>query len=104
MIKFIRSKSKNIKLLFFMKKGGSFFWGVILGTIAGLIVSVILAPKKEDKIKNILEKKTEELRDNLQEIGKKIGKKVHKIKSNFEAKWKKNKIEKMDQVEDELGT
>lgn len=65
---------------------------------------MILTPKKEEKIKNILEKKTEELRENLQEIGKKIGKKVHKIKSNFEAKWKKNKIEKMDQVEDELGT
>ncbi|WP_041936012.1 YtxH domain-containing protein [Blattabacterium sp. (Nauphoeta cinerea)] len=87
-----------------MKKGGSFFWGVVLGTMAGLIVGMILTPRKEEKIKNILEKKTEELRNNLQEIGKQIGKKVHKIKSNFESKWKKNKIEKMDQVEDELGT
>ncbi|AFJ90709.1 YtxH domain-containing protein [Blattabacterium sp. (Blaberus giganteus)] len=87
-----------------MKKGVSFFWGVILGTMAGLIVGMILNPRKEEKIKNILGKKTEELRDHLQEIGKKIGKKVHKIKLDFEAKWKKNKIEKMDQVEDELGT
>ncbi|WP_185853569.1 YtxH domain-containing protein [Blattabacterium cuenoti] len=89
-----------------MKRGGSFFWGVILGTMAGLIMGILLAPKKEEKIKNILEKKTEELRDNLQGISKKIGRKVHQIKSDFEARWKKNKIEKekMDQVEDELGT
>ncbi|ACX83894.1 conserved hypothetical protein [Blattabacterium sp. (Periplaneta americana) str. BPLAN] len=87
-----------------MKKGGSFFWGVILGTMAGLIVGIFLAPRKEDKIRNILGKKTEELRDNLQEISKKIGKKVHRIKSNFEAKWKKNKKDKMDKVEEELGT
>ncbi|WP_185859547.1 YtxH domain-containing protein [Blattabacterium cuenoti] len=89
-----------------MKRGGSFFWGVILGTMAGLIMGILLAPRKEEKIKNILGKKTEELRDNLQEISKKIGQKVHRIKSDFEARWKKNKIEKekMDQVEDELGT
>ncbi|WP_185866812.1 YtxH domain-containing protein [Blattabacterium cuenoti] len=87
-----------------MKKGGSFFWGVILGTMAGLIVGILLAPRKEDKIRNILGKKTEELRDNLQEISKKIGKKVHKIKSNLEEKWKKNKKDKMDKVEEELGT
>ncbi len=103
MVKFI-SKSKNIKLLFLMKKVGSFFWGVILGTMAGLIVGMILAPKKEEKIKNMLGKKTEELSDSIQEIGKKIGKKVYQIKSNLESKWKKNKIEKMDKVEDELGT
>ncbi|WP_238784079.1 YtxH domain-containing protein [Blattabacterium cuenoti] len=99
MIKFII----NIKLLF-MKKGGSFFWGVILGTMAGLIVGFLLATRKEDKIRNILGKKTEELRDNLQEISKKIGKKVHRIKSNFEEKWKKNKKDQMDKVEEELGT
>ncbi|WP_185858189.1 YtxH domain-containing protein [Blattabacterium cuenoti] len=89
-----------------MKKVGSFFWGVVLGTMAGLIAGIILYPKKEEKIKNILEKKTEELRNNLQEISKKIVKKVHKIKSDFENKWKKNKVEKIDKdkVEDELGT
>ncbi len=87
-----------------MKKGGSFFWGVILGTMAGLIVGFLLATRKEDKIRNILGKKTEELRDNLQEISKKIGKKVHRIKSNFEEKWKKNKKDQMDKVEEELGT
>ncbi|WP_238784627.1 YtxH domain-containing protein [Blattabacterium cuenoti] len=100
MIKFIIYKYKIV----IMKKGGSFFWGLILGTMTGLIVGILLAPRKEDKIKNILGKKTEELRENLQEISKKIGKQVHKIKSNFEAKWKKNKIDKMDQVEEELGT
>ncbi|WP_185870722.1 YtxH domain-containing protein [Blattabacterium cuenoti] len=93
-----------------MKRVGSFFWGVILGTMAGIVVGILLAPKKESKIRNILGKKTEELRENLQEIRKKIGNKVHKIKSDFEKKWSKNKIdnkmnqEKMDQVEDELGT
>ncbi len=87
-----------------MKKGGSFFWGVILGTMAGLIVGILLAPRKEEKIKNILGKKTEVLRDNFHKISKKIGEKVHKIKSDFEEKWKKKKIDKMDQVEDELGT
>ncbi|AER40424.1 MAG: YtxH domain-containing protein [Flavobacteriales bacterium] len=89
-----------------MKKGGSFFWGFILGTMAGIIVGILLYPqKKEHKIKNILGKKTEELRDNLQEISKKIGKKVHRIKSEFESKWKKNKIDdKNDKVEEELGT
>ncbi len=89
-----------------MKKGGNFFLGVIIGTMAGLIMGILLAPKKEEKIKNILGKKTEELRDNFQKISKKIGKKVDRIKSNFEERWKKNKIEKekMDKVEDELGT
>ncbi|WP_185877058.1 YtxH domain-containing protein [Blattabacterium cuenoti] len=94
-----------------MKKGGSFFWGVILGTIAGLFMGILLTPRKEEKIKNILEKKTEELRDNLQEISKKFGEKVDQIKSNFGYKWKKYKIEKekinqdkQDKVEDELGT
>ncbi|WP_185874069.1 YtxH domain-containing protein [Blattabacterium cuenoti] len=86
-----------------MKKGGNFFLGVILGTMTGLIIGILLSPKKESKIKNIIGKKTEKLRDNLQKISKKIGKKIHKIKSNFEEKWK-NKIDKMDQVEEELGT
>lgn len=89
-----------------MKRGGSFFWGVILGTMAGLIMGILLSPRKEEKIKNILGKKTEELRENLQKISKKIGQKVYRIKSDVEARWKKNKMdkEKIDQVEDELGT
>ncbi|WP_185866243.1 YtxH domain-containing protein [Blattabacterium cuenoti] len=89
-----------------MKRGGNFFWGVILGTMAGLIMGILLAPRKEEKIKNILGKKTEELRDNFQKISKKIGERVHRMKSDFEDRWKRNKIdkEKMDQVEDELGT
>ncbi|WP_185851207.1 YtxH domain-containing protein [Blattabacterium cuenoti] len=89
-----------------MKKGGSFFWGVILGTMAGVILGIFLAQKKEkeEKIRNILGKKTEELRDNLHNISKKIGKKVHKLKSKFESKWNKNKIDKADKVEEELGT
>ncbi|WP_238783811.1 YtxH domain-containing protein [Blattabacterium cuenoti] len=89
-----------------MKKVGSFFWGVILGTMAGFVVGILLAPKKEkeSKIRNILGKKTEELIENLQNISKKIGNQVDQIKSNFEKKWSKNKIDKMDKVEDELGT
>ncbi|WP_185864685.1 YtxH domain-containing protein [Blattabacterium cuenoti] len=88
-----------------MKRGGNFFWGIILGSMAGLIIGMMLTQKKEQKIRNILGKKTEELRNNFQEFRKKIGEEVYKIKSNIGKKWK-NKIEKIDQdkVENELGT
>ncbi|WP_185872444.1 YtxH domain-containing protein [Blattabacterium cuenoti] len=89
-----------------MKRGGNFFWGFLIGTMAGLVMGIMFIPRKEEKIKNILGEKKEELKDNFQEISKKIGKKVDQIKSNFEKMWKKNKIdkEKIDQIEDELGT
>ncbi|WP_238783900.1 YtxH domain-containing protein [Blattabacterium cuenoti] len=108
MIKFIHYK---YKIVFFMKKGGSFFCGIILGTMAGLIMGIMLSKKKDDKMKNIIGEKTEELRNNLQDISNKIGEQVNKIKSNIEERWKKSKIkndlnniDQVEQVEDELGT
>ncbi|WP_185868706.1 YtxH domain-containing protein [Blattabacterium cuenoti] len=91
-----------------MKKGGSFFWGMIIGTMAGFFMGMRMKKKQEEPINNTFKEATEEIKNSLQDLGTKIGEKVNKMKLDLSEKWKQNKIkndlDKIDHVEDELGT
>ncbi|WP_185872950.1 YtxH domain-containing protein [Blattabacterium cuenoti] len=91
-----------------MKKNGNFIFGVIFGSLAVLILSKFFSSKsKEDKMINMFGETTEKIKENFKELVKKFGKIVKEMKYNFEHNKccsKKNKTDKIDQVEEELGT
>ncbi|WP_185882611.1 YtxH domain-containing protein [Blattabacterium cuenoti] len=89
-----------------MKKNGNFIFGVIFGSLAVLILSKFFSSKsKEDKMINMFGETTEKIKENFKDLVKNFGKIVKEMKSNLEHnKCNKNQTDKIDQVEEELGT
>lgn len=90
-----------------MSKNGNSLGSFIMGALLGWAAGMMLAPEKGSKVRKKMGRKAEELKDMLGDVTKNLSRKAQNMKSELETKWvraKNSAADKIDRIEDELGT